>query len=262
MNYYLDTEFHEFKKKPLTGKAVDTIELISIGVVDENGREYYAVCNEFDLKAAWNKWQSRTGQGDRNNIEPREYWLRENVLRPVFKELLEKERAYIYKASQRGVYFSSEVKDKFTYRRFKKLLSKYGKSREVIAKEVLYFSSNGYFDKTGFDLATAKGYKLYDDFKPEFYAYFADYDWVVFCWLFGRMIDLPKGFPMYCKDLKQLLDEKTDNIFIDNGRSENLIQGRLEWIETLPHYPKQTNEHNALADAKWNKKLHEFIKTI
>jgi len=24
----------------------------------------------------------------------------------------------------------------------------------------------------------------------------------------------------------------------------------------------QTNEHNALADARWNKELHEFIKTL
>jgi hypothetical protein len=50
MNYYLDTEFHEYKKKPLIGKAIDTIELISIGIVAEDGREYYAVCNEFDLQ--------------------------------------------------------------------------------------------------------------------------------------------------------------------------------------------------------------------
>jgi len=43
-----------------------------------------------------------------------------------------------------------------------------------------------------------------------FYAYYADYDWVVFAQLFGKMKDLPKGFPMYCKDLKQSLDEKME----------------------------------------------------
>lgn len=37
--------------------------------------------------------------------------------------------------------------------------------------------------------------------------YYCDYDWVAFCWLFGSMIDLPKGLPMYCWDLKQFLDE-------------------------------------------------------
>ena len=27
-------------------------------------------------------------------------------------------------------------------------------------------------------------------------------------------------------------------------------------------YPKQTNEHNALADAKWNFELYKFLKTL
>lgn len=44
--------------------------------------------------------------------------------------------------------------------------------------------------------------------RPEFWAYFADYDWVVMCQLFGRMIDLPATWPMYCRDLKQLADER------------------------------------------------------
>lgn len=42
--------------------------------------------------------------------------------------------------------------------------------------------------------------------NPEFWGYYADYDWVVFCWLFGSMVDLPEGWPMYCKDYKQLID--------------------------------------------------------
>ena len=28
------------------------------------------------------------------------------------------------------------------------------------------------------------------------------------------------------------------------------------------NYPKQTNEHNALKDARWNKQLHEFLKQL
>jgi len=27
-------------------------------------------------------------------------------------------------------------------------------------------------------------------------------------------------------------------------------------------YPKQTNEHNALLDAKWNKQLYEFLNKL
>ena len=84
----------------------------------------------------------------------------------------------------------------------------------------------------------------------EFYAYYADYDWVVLCWLFGRMIDLPKGFPMYCKDLKQMLDE------VWKFRSD------YPYPAFHPSYPKQANEHNALDDAKWHLALHRFIKGL
>lgn len=28
------------------------------------------------------------------------------------------------------------------------------------------------------------------------------------------------------------------------------------------NYPKQSNKHNALADAKWNKELHKFLQSL
>jgi hypothetical protein len=36
----------------------------------------------------------------------------------------------------------------------------------------------------------------------------------------------------------------------------------LEIFKAHEDYPKQTNEHNALADAKWNKALWGFLETI
>ena len=33
-------------------------------------------------------------------------------------------------------------------------------------------------------------------------------------------------------------------------------------LKNHPSYPKQTNEHNALADSKWNKELHNFLKNV
>lgn len=76
-----------------------------------------------------------------------------------------------------------------------------------------------------------------EDKSPEFWAYYADYDWVVFCWLFGAMIDLPKGWPMYCRDLKQEADRL--NVML----------------------PKQdsSKEHNALFDAMWVKKAYYAV---
>lgn len=48
MKYFYDTEFNEDGK---------TIDFISIGIVAEDGREYYAVCNEFDTRrVAKNNW--------------------------------------------------------------------------------------------------------------------------------------------------------------------------------------------------------------
>lgn len=76
--------------------------------------------------------------------------------------------------------------------------------------------------------------------KPEFWAYFADYDWVALCQLFGRMIDLPTGMPMYCNDLKQLM------------HSLKITK------EMLP--PQQGREHNALEDARWVRSAHEYIQ--
>lgn len=43
--------------------------------------------------------------------------------------------------------------------------------------------------------------------EPEFWAYYADYDWVALCQLYGTMMDLPRGWPRYCRDFKQWLDE-------------------------------------------------------
>jgi hypothetical protein len=76
------------------------------------------------------------------------------------------------------------------------------------------------------------------DSKPEFWGYYADYDWVVTVQLFGTMMDLPKGWPMWCMDLKQ-------------------------WCYMLgdPKLPEQgKGEHNALADALWNKTAYEFLQ--
>ncbi len=70
MKYFLDQEFMSGFVKPLFGKERHFIDLISIGLVSEDGREYYAVSNEFNLKVVWS-----------------DDWLRENVLRPIHKEL-------------------------------------------------------------------------------------------------------------------------------------------------------------------------------
>ena len=145
----------------------------------------------------------------------------------------------------------------FTYKNFKKLVSKYGKTNKQIAKEIKHFVAN-----RPINAGKEQWILDYDTKDVQFYGYYCDYDWVVFCWLFGRMIDLPSGFPMYCIDLKQTLDEKQIYLnYYGHSKESGLIGTSLD-IKKHPTYPKQTNEHNALADVKWNKALYEFLNKL
>ncbi len=302
MKYFLDTEFHEYKKQPKVlgfnvGKPIDTIELISIGIVSEDFpiakitksypadnevgyesreeiissscKKYYAICKDFDLKAAWDN-----------------EWLRENVLYSIWHELMYEE---IYSSDRVTSYFkilgeydhvvtktnTVHNRDWFNLTELKLLLNKYGKTREQVAEEIYDFVYKAQelskSDRTG----AVKSSTVMND--VEFYAYYADYDWVVFCWLFGKRIDLPKGFPMYCSDLKQMLNEKVSDMDFKESTSiregdTKIIKGSSNLELFLKHvegeglkngtYPKQSNKHNALADAKWNKELYKFIETL
>jgi len=151
MRIWFDTEFIEDGK---------TIDLISIGMVADDGRTYYAESLECDYNRA-NDWVKA-------NVLPQ--LVGGNWLRP----------------------------------------------RSAIARDIVAFAGD----------------------RPEFWAYYADYDWVALCQLFGTMMDLPNGWPMYCRDIKQLCD--------DLGN---------------PPLPKQeSREHNALDDAQWNRTAWEFLR--
>ena len=161
MKYFIDTEFIEYPC---------TIDLISIGIVCEDGRELYCISTEFDKSKA-------------------DKWVEENVLSQL------------------------PSRDNTAWM-----------SRLNICREIGMFIGND---------------------KPEFYGYYADYDWVVFCWIFGRMIDLPKGWARYCKDLKQMLDTR--------GLGK-------DWVKE--NCPTPVDEHNALSDAWWNLKLFNQINRV
>lgn len=213
MKYFLDTEFIEGFHKPLFGKRRHFIDLISIAIVAEDGREYSAVSNEYNYKDA-------------------DQWVKDNVIVPLYLNTCH-----------------GDQRNQMNETNFHK---SFGKSTLQISMEIEYFIR----------------YNVNSDKQPfEFYGYYADYDWVLFCSLFGRMIDLPKGFPMYCKDLKQILDEKALSIypgttFYHKPNTPDTLENRINWIKVRPGFPKQQNEHSALDDAKWNKKLYEFLQAI
>ena len=176
MNYFLDTEFIE------DGSIVD---LISIGIVAEDGQQYYA-CNDYcDLSRA----------GD---------WVQQNVI-----PHLPSKHSHINPGNPD---VSPQIRqDILTW-----------KDPDLIAKEIIEFVGN--------------------DPKPVFWGYYADYDWVVFCQLWGTMMDLPKGFPMYCRDLQQECDRL--------GVTASSIAAQPD------------NEHNALSDALWNCKLWTELQKL
>jgi hypothetical protein len=235
MKYFLDTEFIEGFHKPLFGKKRHFIDLISIGIVCEDGREYYAISNEFRERDA-------------------DIWVKQNVI-----SKLDSKNTFRAGMITPTMHFAGPV----------------WKSNESIKKDLLTFFG-------------CKRDQLFWRAPEgiEVFGYYSDYDWVLFCSLFGRMIDLPKGFPMYCIDLKQTLDEKaiemnqfemtTQLVSETNGAWQVKsplpkeiinIDGwsfgqKLEFIKSHKSYPKQSNEHNALADAKWNYKLFKFLQSL
>jgi len=152
--FWYDTEFIEYPA---------TIDLVSIGIVSEEGEELYLVSSEFDADKA-------------------SAWVVEHVL------------SQLPPAAKRV-------------------------SRVEMRERVLSFLRPSREDKV------------------ELWGYYSAYDHVALCWLFGPMVSLPAGMPMYTRDLKQWCDQLGN-----------------------PALPKQgKGAHNALADARWNRAAWEFL---
>lgn len=168
MRFFLDTEFAEEPGR---------IELISIGIVSEDDREFYAESSEFK------DWMANE-------------WVNQNVLPHLWNKQLDK-KPYNNWSLNGGI---------------GGLLPK-----KHIGLEIQKF--------VGFE-------------NPEFWGYYADYDWVVTCWLFGSMSDLPNGWPKYCRDIKQYCDRLGN-----------------------PTLPENTEtKHHALSDARWNKLAFSWLQ--
>lgn len=166
MRYFLDTEFYEDGK---------TIDLISIGVVAEDGREFYACSLDSEL----------------HRCHERSSWMKENVLAhlPVYSDPAWKHR------------------------------------RDI---------------RVGLEAFIDAGISTAVPSSLEFWGYYSDYDWVVFCQLWRTMLDLPTHFPKFCMDLKQYA----------------VMLGKPK----LPSKP--VDAHNALADARWNRDVYAFLSAI
>ena len=126
MKYFYDTEFLE------SGPNVP-LYLLSIGIVDENGRELYLQNLDCPLHLA----------------SP---WVIENVFSGL--EHLKQHGG--------GAYFADDNQRVWQH-------------RQAIVNQITEFVNRGFE-------------------TPEFWGYYADYDHVLFCQLFGTMMDLPEGW--------------------------------------------------------------------
>ncbi|MCC5580599.1 3'-5' exoribonuclease [Microtetraspora sp. AC03309] len=176
MKIYYDTEFVEDGK---------TIDLVSIGMVAEDGRELYAVSSEFSISGLLGN-----------------PWLAENVWPSL--PLKKHDPGVPCQCSRRkNGHLDFDHPDV--------------RPRAQIIRMV-----------EAFILATP---------DVELWAWYSAYDHVALAQLWGRMIDLPKGVPMWTNDLKQ----------------ECMRLGN-------PTMPKQgEGEHHALADARHVKVMAEFL---
>jgi 3' exoribonuclease, RNase T-like len=220
-SYWLDTKFID------TGSIID---LISIGLVSDDGRELY-------LQSTW------------FNPTKASQWVKENVLVHLAVCPHYETRGQLSKhdSSLRDIpeihpqiisLARHEVHGQCTFERSAKgitglrgakmsgfIVGAYTdcpwRTREQMRNEIRVFLDP---EKYG---------------KPELYGWCSGYDWVALCQLFGMMIDLPTGWPHYIKDFQQILD--------DRGISD----------DDLPE--QEDGLHNALADARHLKKLWGYI---
>jgi len=259
MKYFLDTEFIEGPQKKRflgfnVGYTKPTIDLISIGIVAEDGRGYYAISKDFNLKEAWYRFDiaEQTSFEKYHQFSGRKvYWIRENVLKPIFYELSGKDIAF------------HDLNTSFTFDNLERLLCRYGKTNKEIAEEIKSFVYKTSQINNPDTIANWDQVKHL--FPVEFYADYCSYDWVVFCWLFGKMIDLPKGFPMYCNDIQQIVNTYISKTWKDVELSTWGHEGiSLDKLKKHPDYPKQeaSKKHHALEDARYDRDLYNFLNKL
>jgi hypothetical protein len=193
VRYWLDTEFIDDGK---------TIDLISIGIVAENGSELYLQSCEFDHRKA-------------------SEWVKENVL------------AHLVMCRHTEHYRRHEVAG--LYRTDRAYHAKFGgqcshpaygpngyavcpwRTREQIKSELIAF-----FDPEKYG-------------KPEIWGWCSGYDWVAFCQLFGAMMELPADYPHYMCDIQQVLDTKgitDDQLPKQQGQAHDALED-AQHIKTI-----------------------------
>jgi len=98
-----------------------------------------------------------------------------------------------------------------------------------------------------------------------FWGYFSSYDWVCFCQIFGFMVNLPKGWPQYCMDIRSILMQignpgkprrlmNAVHTAIEDAKRHKLIWrwAHGKWLEALSRHvnEQQKNMSRLLANSQ------------
>lgn len=191
MKIFYDTEFLEDGR---------TIELISIGMVTEDGRELYLINDEIDSDPLNERIRGHN-------------WLMENVVLHLPLTMRHDGSLNISMPGSPNV--------------FPRKLGHFGldlSDNRIVSPRFIRNAVREFIQSTP---------------DAELWAWYGAYDHVALAQLFGRMIDLPDGVPMWTNDLKQ-----------EAHRLGN------------PELPKQEGDlHNALADARWVRDMYALLAT-
>lgn len=174
MKIYMDWEFLE---------DGTTIEPISVALVREDGREYYAIFRDMPLdRIMRHDWL-------RKNVVPSLPIVKHDGIRPFRKPFLDR--------SDPDVKSTVQIRDEV--RRF-----------------------------------------VVDTPSVQLWGWYSAYDHVCLAQLFGRMIDLPSGIPMWTNDLRQ----------------------EVERLGNPPLPEQESSVHNALADARHIKVMADHLAKL
>lgn len=116
------------------------------------------------------------------------------------------------------------------------------KTKKQIAEAVLDFIKGSEYPHDYLTYEEKLALYLPPQNQPQFWGEWCSYDWVVFCQLFGTMMDLPKGFPMRCNDVIQYAETHLG------------IKSQF-----LPESMETEGNHNALLGAKTVRQRYYYL---
>jgi hypothetical protein len=225
MKHFYDLEFLE-RCEP--GEHSGSIDLISIGIVSDDGAEYYAINSDIQADRTLHE---RVSQHD---------WLCKNVIMhlPLVDDGKVAKQLQTAEMSKSPRYFGPTEAEWGKPRELDwelDLTDRDVKPRWVIANEI----REHFLNRLDHGMRDPE---MDDEGDVELWANYGAYDHVRLMWLWGPMIARPKHLPMFTHDIQQL------------RRSLRVPYGDM---------PKQESaKHDALADARHNQQMWNFLNRV